>query len=350
MDLKMHLDRRTIIRACGCGAAAAAAGGVGIRALAAPASDVVDVHYHVTTERMRRVANEASNSSAVSSLPQWTPNSAIAEMDRDGVAISVISMPVVATTIPAGPKGHADFARGANEDAANIVRSRPDRFRFFAFLPIPHVEETLAEIAYALDTLKADGVYMCTSYGDKWLGDPAFTPVLEELNRRRAVVFTHPMGAACCAVNLVAKVPPTIVEYGTDTTRSIASLIFSGAARRFPDIKFIFSHAGGSAPFLYERFDVLAQTDKVTFPDGARAALSHFFYDTAQAANPYALGTLAKLVPPTQILFGSDVPWRKQGLQLTAIDRLNLGNDLTAAIRHGNAHRLLPSFAAASRK
>lgn len=349
MNLNALLDRRSIIKACGCGAAAAAAGGVGMRALAASPADVIDVHYHVTTERMRKVADAATSTRLVSDLPQWSPSSAIAEMDRDGVAISVISMPVVSTTVPGGAKGHADFARGANEDAAAIVRQRPDRFRFFAFLPLPFIEETLAEIAYAFDTLKADGVYMCTSYGDKWLGDPTFAPVMAELNRRGAIVFTHPMGATCCAVNLVAKVPPTIVEYGTDTTRSIASLIFSGTAQRFPDIKFIFSHAGGSAPFLFERFDVQAQTDRKTFPDGARAALSHFFYDTAQAANPYALGTLARLVPASQILFGSDLPWRKQGLQLAAIEKLALGTNVTAAIRHGNARRLLPSLAGVAR-
>jgi 6-methylsalicylate decarboxylase len=160
------------------------------------------------------------------------------------------------------------------------------------------------------------------------------------------------MGAACCSSGLVppsaplvAGVSPTLIEYATDTTRTMASLIFSGAAQRYPDIKFIFSHAGGAAPFLVERFEQQAQMTPDVTPRGARWFLERFFYDTAQAANPYALGTLVKLVPPTQILFGSDGPWRAQKEQLIAMDGLKLGGSTTSAIRFGNARRILPHFA-----
>ena len=115
----------------------------------------------------------------------------------------------------------------------------------FVNLPLPDVEGSLREIEYGLDTLKADGVAMYTSYGDKWLGDRAFDPVFDELNRRGAVVYTHPKSANCCK-NVLANIPDSEIEYGTDTTRAITQLVFGGTTRRCPNIRFIFSHAGGA--------------------------------------------------------------------------------------------------------
>jgi predicted TIM-barrel fold metal-dependent hydrolase len=308
---------------------------------AGPQRDVVDVHYHVTTSYMRATANDAG----VSALPEWSEAKAIEAMDRDGIATSVISMPVMATQMPGGAEQHRNYARSSNEESARIVGGNPSRFRFFASTALPFVDETLAEIAYALDVLKADGIYMCTSYGDKWLGDAAFRPVMEELNRRGAVVFTHPMGAACCT-NLQADVPVQVIEYGTDTTRTIASLIFSGTAHRFPQIRFLFSHSGGTAPYLFERFNTESQQRKDVAPEGAIALMQKFYYDTATSANPYALGDLIRLVPRGQILFGSDSPWLKPGPQLKAIDGLGFDAATVAAIRGGNARGLLPGLRA----
>ncbi len=169
---------------------------------------------------------------------------------------------------------------------------------------MPNADAALGEISYALDTLKADGVLVFTSYEGKWLGDAVFVPVFEELNRRKAIVSVHPTTAACCG-NLIPYIPDNVVEFGTDTTRTIASLIFSGAAERWPDIKFIFSHAGGTMPFLIERFEFLARMPQAAkmLPNGVRTPLQRFFYDTAQASNPAAMGALRQLVEPTQIVF-----------------------------------------------
>ena len=114
-----------------------------------------------------------------------------------------------------------------------------------------------------------------------------FLPVMEELNRRKALVYTHPTAANCC-VNLAPTQPPVMIEFGTDTTRTIADIVFSGNARRFPDIRWIFSHAGGTMPFLIERFvrhPLLVPKAKETVPDGTLAELKRFFYDTAQTSN-----------------------------------------------------------------
>src|SRR5688572_33366381 len=146
------------------------------------------------------------------------------------------------------------LAREMNDyAAAKMVSDYKGRFGLFAVLPLPDVDGSLREIEHVFDTLKADGVGLLTSYGNQWLGDKAFVPVFEELNRRRALVYVHPTDAACCP-NLVPGVAAQMLEYPTDTTRTIASLIVSGTASRTPDVRYVFSHAGGTLVAIAGRF------------------------------------------------------------------------------------------------
>src|SRR5262249_42357431 len=163
-------------------------------------------------------------------------------------------------------------------------------------------------IAYALDTLKADGICMMTDVQGKFLGDPAFAPVMEELNRRKAIVYTHPFRNACC-VNMIPGVPDPVIELGTDTARTIASIVFSGPAHGCPDIQWIFSHAGGTAPALMQRFTSLFNARKdlqERLPKGPAYHMERFFYDTASASTVPPLAALTKVVKPSQIVFGTD--------------------------------------------
>jgi 6-methylsalicylate decarboxylase len=304
----------------------------------------IDVHHHHTPPPYV-AAITAKN--VAGPVRDWTPEKSLADMDKAGVATAMTSI-----TTPAmrflDDAGARKLARECNDYTARLVADSKGRFGMFAVMPMPYVEGTLQEIGYALDTLKADGIALLTSYGDKWLGDPAFTPVMEELNRRRAVVYTHPTTANCCG-NLIPDVPDSIIEWGTDTTRTIASLVFSGAAARFHDMRIIFSHGGGTLPFLTERFQRLPQANKnlaARMPNGVEAELKRFYYDTAQAAHPYALASLTRLIPISQIVFGTDFPYR------TAIDHVKgltdygfSASDLQA-IDRDNALRLLPKLRA----
>jgi len=279
----------------------------------------------------------------VGPIRDWTPEKSLADMDAAGVATAITSI-----TTPAlrflDEAGARKVARECNEYSAKLVADSKGRFGMFAAMPMPHVGASLHELTYALDTLKADGIGFLTSYGDKWLGDPLFAPIMDELNRRKAVMYTHPTTANCCA-NLIPDVPDAIIEWGTDTTRTIASLVFGGTAARCRDIRFIFSHGGGTLPFLTERFVRLPQINQKVaprVPNGVEYELKRFYYDTAQAAHPMALASLTKLVPSSQIVFGTDYPYR------TAIDHVNgltaygfSASDL-AAIDRENALRLIP--------
>jgi len=177
-------------------------------------------------------------------------------------------------------------------------------------------------------------------------GGRGLAPVYEELNRRKAVLYTHPTDAPCC-VGLVPTIADQVVDWGTDTTRSIATMMFNDFAGRYPDIKVIFSHAGGTMPFRVERFEVQATLSNYpkTLPNGVHPALRHFLYDTAQASNPKAMGALMKLVPASQILFGANYPYRTCKEHARNLAALALRPGDLAGIEAGNARRLMPQCA-----
>jgi 6-methylsalicylate decarboxylase len=272
----------------------------------APSIRAVDVHHHfappswVTAVRGRPLLQPANTT--------WTPEKSIEDLDRAGAAAAVVSI-----TNPGLWFGDAAatrmLARACNEYGARLVQDHPTRFGLFAAMPLPDVDATLAEIAYAYDVLKVDGIGLMTSYGDVWLGNPAFRPVMEELNRRRAIVHVHPTAANCCRnLDYAPGIAPGSMEYGTDTTRAIVGVAFSGDAARFPNIHFIWSHGGGTVPFLAGRIDGASNGARDRLPNGFMSELRRFFYDTAGAANKGAIASLLQLVPASQILFGTDFP------------------------------------------
>jgi predicted TIM-barrel fold metal-dependent hydrolase len=243
------------------------------------------------------------------------------------------------------------IARDANDYAARLVSDHKGRFGMFATLTLPDLDGSLAEVAYALDQLHADGIHVWTNYGDFWLGDPRLSPLLEELNRRKAVVYAHPTIPDCCG-HLLPEAPVPMIEYGTDTTRSIASLVLSGATSRHPDIRWIFAHAGGTMPFLLERFLFQAGVQSKTpegakkIPNGVLFELRRLYFDTAQSANPYAMGPLTRLVSNTQICFGTDFPYRAIADNVSGLAECGFFSppDLEQVERK-NASRLLPRLA-----
>ena len=305
----------------------------------------IDVHHHFAppawvVEVKGRPLLQPANTT-------WTPAKSIEDMDRGGVAAAMVSV-----TNPGLWFGDTAvtrrLARACNDYGAKLVQDHPKRFGLFASMPLPDVEGTLAEIAYAYDTLKADGVGLFTSYGDTWLGNPAYRPVMEELNRRRAVVHVHPTAANCCRnLDYAPGVAPGSMEYGTDTTRAIMGVAFSGDAARFPEIRFIWSHAGGTVPFLAGRIEGASGAAKDRLPNGFMAELRKFYYDLAGAANPGAIASLLTLVKTSQILFGTDFPpggtSAEYAKTLTEIGLFS-ATDLRA-IDRDNAVRLLPRLA-----
>jgi len=178
-----------------------------------------------------------------------------------------------------------------------------------AIIPLPDTEASLREIEYVYSVLKADGIGLVTSYDDKWLGHPDYEPVLEELNRRKSVVFVHPATPLCCRT-LLPDVSPILVEIPQDTARAVTNLLFTGSFSRFKDIRFIFTHAGGNVPMLLGRMHQYGPKNIAEkAPNGIEYELKRLYYDIAGTAYRPAIAALTTLVPTTQILFGSDNPF-----------------------------------------
>jgi predicted TIM-barrel fold metal-dependent hydrolase len=226
-----------------------------------------------------------------------------------------------------------------------MVSDYKGRFSLFAVLPLPDVEASLREIEYAFDTLKAEGVGLLSNWGNKWLADESFKPVLDELNRRKAIVYTHGAAPSCCGGSYVPGVPETTIEYNTDVSRTIVSLISSGTASRTPDIRYILSHGGGTITALTGRFlgneataDNLAAKPKL---DSRLYHLRRFYYDTAASTNPVNIQSLKMLVGTSQIVFGTDHPFGNSANIAAALQKVGLTADELRGIDRDNAMRMM---------
>jgi predicted TIM-barrel fold metal-dependent hydrolase len=326
------------IAALGLGAAAAPTAA----AQPAPANNRIDVHHHYVPP----FHAEAMAQNRLGRPPKWSLQDSFDDMAKAGViaaALSLVPPGVWVGDVEAARK----LARDCNDYGARLVKDHPGRFGLFAAIPLPDTEGSLREIEYALDVLKADGIGLFTSYDDRYLGDPAFIPVFEELNRRKAVVYTHPLNPACCS-HLADGVGPSSIEFATDTTRTIASLIFGegGTAFRCPDIRFIWSHSGGTLPFLIGRFirEQVVKKDP-RMPDGPVPIVQKYFYEIAQGNTPGQFAALLQLVPVSQVMFGSDFPYREAVEAADGLDDYPFSDADRAAINRQTALRLLPRLA-----
>jgi len=309
----------------------------------------IDVHHHIVPrEYVEALAEIGIHTPGRFPFPDWSPEASLEVMDQNGIAAAITSLS--APGVYFGDAAFArDLARRCNEFSANLVGDYPGRFGALAILPLPDVDEALRELEYALDTLKLDGVVLLTSVGNKYLGDPAFEPLFEELDRRKVVVYTHPnIPPGSDVPELV--LPAPLIEFVFDTTRAAANLVLSGTLERHRDIRLILSHAGGAVPYVAGRIALADDNPLVSgnIPRGAIAYLKNLYYDTALSATEYALPCLRQLVDPGQILFGSDFPFAPRHLTAETIRGLENhgGFDSAAigAIERDNAAALFPRF------
>lgn len=311
----------------------------------------IDTHHHILPPAY--VAREREKVLGVAhalraQLERWTPATAIEEMDKNGIATAVTSISAPGVWFDEVKKSR-EIARECNEYAAQLVRDHKGRFGVFAALPLPDVEGCLKEIEYALDILKVDGIGLMTNYNDKYVGDAAFAPVFDELNRRKAIVYFHPTACVACT-NLLPGVPPPTIDFPHDTTRTITSLLFSGTFRRCPDIRWIFSHGGGTLPMLSHRLQGLLRARKdlaAHVPDGVATELRKLYYDVVGVANPGSFAAVKHMAGGiSQLLFGTDYPfWAGEVTVKSVTTDLGLNAADMRAIERDNALRLMPRLA-----
>jgi 6-methylsalicylate decarboxylase len=337
------------------GAALHGIGALGACALLAPQISLaqapagtrrIDVHHHFFSQDWVKTLNsltEAQPVMGIDVIRKYSVAQSLELMDQGNVETAYLS--VTTPGIWYGDIAQTRrLARELNEFAAGMVAEHKGRYGFFAVLPIPDIAASLREIEYAFDTLKADGVGLLSSYDRTWLGDYSFAPMWEELNRRHAVVFTHATAPRCCWGNFVPGVGPTTVELSSDLARTIVDLIVSGTANRTPNIKYIWSHGGGtimSARFIGSAGDgdVL---NKPAAPGSKLHHLRRFYYDTASAADQIHMQLLNMVVGTSQVLFGTDVPWGNPASIGSELEKCSFTAAQFEAIERGNALMLLP--------
>jgi predicted TIM-barrel fold metal-dependent hydrolase len=271
----------------------------------------IDVHHHMLPKEWIAAASpHKAGGHWAPHVLQWSPQGSIDNMDRYGISTAILSI-----GLPGVWWGDVDAARKLsrwlNEYAASLVRDYPGRFGFFATLPMPDVEGSIAEIGYALDVLGADGIGMLTSYDNTWPGDPRFDAVFAELSRRNAVTYFHPTVPGCCQ-GITPDIPVATIEYTFDTTRAITNLLFTGSFARHTGVRWIFSHGGGTIPFLAGRIDHIAgSSEKIAarLPEGVEPALRRLNFELATATHAPSLAATRALMPVERLLMGTDYPY-----------------------------------------
>jgi predicted TIM-barrel fold metal-dependent hydrolase len=308
----------------------------------------IDVHHHFLPPFYLQEVGQVIRSTAVG-FPQlfdWSPEKSLADMDANGVQTAVLSMSTPGVWFGDRDQGRR-LARQCNEYAARMRADHPGRFGLFAALPLPDVEGSLAEVAHAFDTLKADGIGLLTSYGNTWLGDERFAPVFEELNRRKAVVFVHPSVADCC-LSTIPQVPNGLIELLFDTVRAITGLLYSGTLSRCADIKFVFCHGGGCGlPMMAPRIGNAVRNPKLAalLPHGVEHELKKLYLDVVNVTHARAFNAVREQVGIERMLLGSDYPFASVGPTVKGLEALKLPETELRAIENANALRLMPSLA-----
>jgi predicted TIM-barrel fold metal-dependent hydrolase len=309
----------------------------------------IDVHHHLLPPFYVKIMQPDIIASG-RPLQAWSPEMSLDIMDKNGVATALLSPQnhLVGDSLSDKSDRARMLARQNNEYAAQLAKDHPGRFGFFAAMPLPDQDAALKEIEYSLDTLKANGIGLWTSYRDKWPGDPAFSAAFDELNRRKAVVFFHPAAALCCR-GLLPGVSDNVEEYDFDTTRAITSLLSNGTFDRCPDIHYIFCHSGGTMPMVANRISEYFPLKKPANPaepvPGLRDELRQIYFDVAHAGYETPLGAITKIVPTSHLLFGSDYPIFNPPVTINPLDHyVGFSAADLQAINRGNAERLFPRF------
>lgn len=313
----------------------------------------IDVHSHYFGGLMARMLAQAPPLPGGVTLDDWTTESALAFMDRQGIAAQVLSVPLPFTH-PIGEMQPAQVVHRLNEELAEVVRDNPDRFGAFASLPLSSSTAAVRELSHALDDLGLDGVVLPSNADGHYLGEEWFEPVLAELARREVATFVHPTDCPGIAALGFGR-PSSVLEFPMDTARTITNAIYGGVFRRHPGLKLVLGHGGGALPSLAWRISVHLELGRGPNDDpGVDRAhvadvLRRLHYETAIASAPHSLRPVLEVTGPENVLFGSDWPAAPESAVAEMVEQLvafdGFTTDERVDVDRNNALRLFPRLA-----
>jgi 6-methylsalicylate decarboxylase len=303
----------------------------------------IDTHSHVVPPDYAAWLHDKGALAGGLPIPSWDPQAALALMDRHDIATAVLSVSTPGVHLGDGADAR-HMARYVNDYASQMAHDHPERFGFFATLPLPDVDGALDEMERAFATLGTDGVVLLANHGGIYLGDKRFAPVFDELQRRRAAVFVHP--SLLPGIQAIDGIPPFVADFLLDTTRAAINLARSGTLERCPDMRIVLAHAGGFVPYAAYRI-ALAASAKDDVVHGL-SLLRRYYFDVALSGSPTALPSLLAFTEPDHITFGSDWPYASD-VAVSGMTRLYeahpLDPDGREQIDRGTAATVFPRFA-----
>jgi 6-methylsalicylate decarboxylase len=309
----------------------------------------IDTHHHLIPPDYRKALQQAGlHEAGGRALPDWSAAASLQAMAELDVGTAILSVSTPGTAFLPNPVDAAYLARDVNDYAAALAAAQPDRFGFFATVPMPNIDESVAESVRALDDLKADGIVLLANNAGTYLGEDGQDALFTALNDRSAVVFIHP---AELPGPTVPGVPPFAADFLLDTTRAAYLLVRNGIRARYPKIKFILSHAGGFVPYASHRMAIAIMADTGRSWADVLDDFASFYFDTALSSSAAALPTLLAFAKPGHITFGSDFPFAPTAAGKLFAAGLETYEGIDAqtrsAIERTNASALFPRLGAA---
>jgi len=315
---------------------------------------VIDVHHHFWAPDYLKAQDDWEGARHIPPYPgmrEWRPEVSLAEMDKAGVQTAIVSLASISQGMwGLDPAAATKVCHACADYGAKMISDHKGRFGLFAPLNMIDVDSSLKEAEYAFDQVHADGIGLQSSYGEKYLGDPSYDPIWQELNRRKAVVFVHGPNTACCsAIKDGPGMFGSVVEVTFDVTRTCASLLTSGALQKYPNINWIIAYGGGTLPFVAGRINNFIEKMKNAreiAPNGVANELKKFNVDTVNVTNASSMAAIKSFLPASHIFYGTDFIYFTND-QLDELDKLHLSAKDVEAIHSGNAKRLMPRLAKA---
>ncbi len=295
----------------------------------------IDTHHHILPDFFWRETENATAPVGGLAPLRWSRETSISFMDDAGIDVAMVSISTPGVHTGDSLKAR-NLARRCNEFSAGLIHARPDRFGGFACLPLPDIDASLDELAYALDVLKLQGLVVFTNSNGVYLGDPVLEPVFEELERRKTIVYVHPNPSPDEIAHSLG-LPDNVLDFPTDTNRVVAQMHYTNRFARTPNVKYIFSHAGGSIPYLAARFAVI---DEIGFIPGsdqrgsAAGMLRRMYWDTAAAVSDPIFRMLRDVAAIDHVLYGTDFPYMPRDLAINSRQRILESPALNESEKH----------------
>lgn len=274
----------------------------------------IDVHAHLWSDsHLARMAGLGVPTRGQQDLGAGSTDGELAarfaKMDAAGVDVQVLSVTPVSPHLP-DEAAAVPAARAVNDEYAAAVARHHDRFRAFAALPLPHTDAALAELSRALDDLGMVGAAVTTSVLGRGLGDPAFEPLYEELNRRGSVLYVHPAGAGAGSELIAGHHLTWSIGAPIEDTVAVMHLVLAGIPSRYPNMKIIVSHLGGALPMLLNRVDHQVPWEAPDTPELPSAAVRRMWFDTVGHDHAPALRAAVDSIGADRLVLGTDFPYQ----------------------------------------